>query len=211
MALGPVKLTLVFSVLLGVSPSPASERAASLCFDLSKPNLGLLKPPPGTFPEIGKEEQHYGSDEKTGYEWAFAAGRVNLPISKVLAKFLDPMTTRDRETTTVEMRRIPVPGAIEKQHIKVRVKPIFFLTLEWEEEWLFSIKKGKPTRMESVVISYQKTNGTSHIEHFCGSILIQKLTPEKSGVFLAEEIKADRRSAEDVHRGLMGTLRTLRE
>jgi len=121
------------------------------------------------------------------------------------------MTTRDREITEVEMSRIEVKGAIQKQHLKIKVKPIFFLTLEWEEDWLYTIKKGKPGKMESVVISYQKTTGTSHIEHFCGNILIQRINPGITGVFLTEEIKADRRSAEDVYRGLMGTLQILRQ
>ncbi|MBU6155176.1 MAG: hypothetical protein KGP28_12805, partial [Bdellovibrionales bacterium] len=120
------------------------------------------------FPEIGKEIEAFGKDEKTGTDWASAAGRVNQSVSLILEKLLDPMTTRDRETTRVEMERQTVKGAIEKQHIKVRVKPIFFITLEWEEDWLYTIKKGKPGRMESVVISYQKTGGTSHIQHFCG-------------------------------------------
>ncbi|NDD93382.1 hypothetical protein EBZ37_15035, partial [bacterium] len=63
----------------------------------------------------------------------------------------------------------------------------------------------------TIVISYQKTSGTSHIQHFCGNILIQRLSRTQTGVYLTEEIKADRRSAEDVHNGLMGTLRTLQK
>jgi hypothetical protein len=211
MAAGPLTRIARISVLLLSIPCFSGNSVASPCFDLNQPNVTLLKPSPTTFPEIGKESQSFGKDEKTGYDWAIASGRVNKPLSLILERLLDPMTTRDREITEVEMNRVEVKGALQKQHLKIKVKPIFFLTLEWEEDWLYTIKKGKPGKMESVVISYQKTSGTSHIEHFCGNILIQRIKSGVSGVFLTEEIKADRRSAEDVYRGLMGTLRTLRE
>jgi hypothetical protein len=211
MAAGPLTRIARISVLLLAIPAFGGSSVASPCFDLNQPNVTLLQPPPATFPEIGKESESFGKNEKTGFDWAIASGRVNKPLSFILEKLLDPMTTRDREITEVEMSRIEVKGAIQKQHLKIKVKPIFFLTLDWEEDWLYTIKKGKPGKMESVVISYQKTSGTSHIEHFCGNILIQRIKPGISGVFLTEEIKADRRSAEDVYRGLMGTLRILRQ
>jgi hypothetical protein len=211
MAVGPLIRIAIFLAIFAGVPGLAAESAPSLCFDSSKPSIKLLRPPPPRFPDPGKEQESFGKDATTGFDWAAAAGRVSKPIGTVLEKLLDPMTTRDRETTTVEMEHQPVKGAIDKQHIKIKVKPFFFLTLEWEEDWLYSIKKGTPAKMESVVISYQKTSGTSHIEHFCGTILLQKLAPDTTGVFLTEEIKADRRSAEDVYRGLAGTLRTLRE
>ncbi len=211
MALGPLNLNLISLLFFFPASLLAAGAQASVCFDLTKPNLRLLRPAPTAFPEIGKETESFGKDEKSGLDWASAAGRVNKPVPMILDALLDPMTTRDRDTTTVQVERTQVKGAIQKQHIKVKVKPFFLLTLEWEEEWLYTPKKGRPGKPESVVISYQKTAGTSHIEHFCGNILIQKLTPSVSAVYLTEEIKADRRSAEDAYRGLMGTLRTLRE
>jgi hypothetical protein len=207
MAKGPLILliTLFFS-----SPSMA-ENDQGLCFDLNRANTKLLKPAPATYPEIGMETESFGSDPKTGYDWAMASGRVKKPVSEILKRLLDPMLTRDADITQVSVTSSPVPGTLQKNHVQIRVKPVFFLTLEWEEDWLYTLKKGSREKPIEVLISYQKTNGTSHIQHFCGNILIQKITPEWSGVYLTEEIKADRRSAEDVYRGLMGTLRTIRE
>jgi hypothetical protein len=181
------------------------------CFDLSRPNQALLRPAPSHYSEAGKEIEAFGLDEATKFAWAKLDGIVEKPLAQILTRLLDPMTTRDPDITKLSVSEIKVPGALHKDLIHVKVKPIFFLTLEWEEEWLYTVKEGKPEAPKSVVIAYQKINGTSHIEHFCGTILLERISDRRTGIYLVEEIKADRRSPKDVYQGLLGTLRTLRE
>jgi hypothetical protein len=94
---------------------------------------------------------------------------------------------------------------------KIVIKPVFFITIEWSEEWGFALKQGTVDKPEAIVISYQKTEGTSHIKHLCGNIYLQSLSATSTGVFIYEEVQADRRTSKDVLNGLTGTLRTLRE
>jgi hypothetical protein len=204
-------LILLFLVNALTFSDSFSDEKAEPCFDLSKVSLKLLKEEPKLFSMPGKENSEFGTEEKTGYQWAKADGIVEKPISELLKRLQNPMTTRNPEITKLEVTEVPVLDAILKQKIKIKVRPVFFMTLEWEEEWLFSTKKGTPGNPESIVISYQKTSGTSHIQHFCGNILLQKIDPHTTGVYLTEEILASRRSARDVYQGLLGTLRILRE
>ena len=191
----------IFAFVIHALASPPSAQEG--CFDLSRPNQTLLRP--------RSETEPFGLDEPSGFAWAKSEGVIEKPISTVLKLLLNPMTTRDPEITKLTVSEIKVPGALHKDLIHVRVKPIFFLTLEWDEEWLYTLKAGTPETPKSVVIAYQKINGTSHIEHFCGTILLERISEARTGISQVEEIKADRRSPKDVYQGLLGTLRTLRE
>jgi hypothetical protein len=200
-------------VFLGLSHSAfaGSDEAPSLCFDLSKKNTKLLYPAPTRFAEEGKESKEFGTDELTKRNWSHVDGVVKKPIMSLYQKLLDPMTTRNAKTTRVEMVEVPTTGTLKKEHLSIHVKPVFFITVEWEEEWAYSVLEGSEASPKSILISYQKTNGTSHIRHFCGNILLKKLDDQSTGVFLVENIDADHRSAEDVYNGILVTLRILRE
>lgn len=191
------------------SLSHASERAP--CFDFSKKNTKLLAPAPYSFPEIGRESRDLGTDPATGLDWAKVSGVVKLPIDQVNNKLLDQMTTRNPKTTTIKTESLPSNGALTRTRVAIRVKPVFFITLEWEEEWAHSLLEGTPEAPKEILIAYQKTKGTSHIRHFCGNILLKSLGPSTTGVFLHEQIDADQRDPDDVADGLLGTLKTLRQ
>ncbi len=205
-------LLIPYSSLVLPGSGLAQAAAPSTCFDLSKPNSNLLRPAPDQFAKPENEnDPDYGKDPATGFSWARASGIVKKPVSDLLAKLLDPMVTRDRSNTKVEVTEIKVPGAYRKNEVRVRIKPVFFLTLEWVEEWLYTVRNDASGAPESIVISYQKTSGTAHIRRLCGNILVRRLSGQESGVYLTEEIEADRRTPGELHRGLLGTLRTLRE
>lgn len=178
------------------------------CFKLDQVNLKPLRP---ARTATAEDQSSSGTDQDTDLRWAEASGLVPKPLEEVLTRLMDPMTTRDPEITRLETSVIKVPGALLKQSIAVKVKPIFFLTLEWMEEWLFAEKPGTGPLAREVVISYQKTSGTSHIRHFCGNMTLRQIGLKNTSVSLYEEINADRRKAEDVEHGLQGTLRALRK
>ena len=88
MAAGPlIRIVRILLLLLAI-PAFGGSSVAAPCFDLNQPNVTLLQPPPTTFPEIGKESESFGKNEKTGFDWAIASGRVNKPLSLILEKLL---------------------------------------------------------------------------------------------------------------------------
>lgn len=202
-------------LLFSAGTHAPAEEPAKLCFDFSKPNRTPLKPEPRMYPPVGAEITERGrkemADSKDRVAWASVQGSVHLPLSSVLKKLEDPMITRNPANTRTTVKVLPSEGSLLKESIQVSVKPIFFLTLEWEEEWMYTLLEGTPADPKKALISYQKTSGTSHIRRFCGSILLTKTGPELTGMSLNEEILADRRGPEEVADGLLGTLRTLQK
>jgi hypothetical protein len=211
----PELMFLPVMILCWSATDARAADAPNLCFDLSKPNTIPLRPEPANYPAEGLETVEKGlKDDASGKEriaWASLQGVVHAPLSNVLQRLQDPMTTRDPGSTEVKVTSVPEPGALLKQSIRVVVKPVFFLTIEWVEAWTFVILEGSAADPKKILISYQKTAGTSHIRRFCGSILLQKVNPNLTGISHHEEIIADRRSPGDVANGMIGTLRTLRK
>ncbi|NDF13745.1 hypothetical protein EB061_00250 [bacterium] len=149
-------------VLLNAFPAHAA-RTAELCFDFNRESATVLGPEPDRYPEEGKESAEHGWKDdpalKERIAWAKARGSIDLPLAVVLKKFQEPMTTRDPETTRVNAVTLSDPNAILKQRINVSVKPVFFITLEWVEEWLFNLLEGTTLQPKRVLIRYQKTEG----------------------------------------------------
>jgi hypothetical protein len=207
-ALIPIWLFALTGTGHATEPGQLTDRPP--CFDFSKKSTRILSPSPYSYPEIGRESRELGTDAKTGLDWARVAGMVKLPIEKVNTKLLDQMTTRNPKTTTITTESLTPNGALTRTRVAIRVKPVFFITLEWEEEWAHTLIEGTPEAPKEILISYQKTKGTSHIRHFCGNILLKALSPTTTGVFLYEQIDADQRDPDEVADGLLGTLKTLR-
>jgi hypothetical protein len=183
--------------------------AETNCFDFSKTSTHLLKTAPTKF-VAGTDPSDSGTDAKEN-DWGSVSGVVNKPIAELYQKLLDPKTIRNGDNTKVEVVPTDTKDFLKKFIEKIVIKPVFFVTINWSEEWGFALKDGTAEKPHSIVISYQKVEGTSHIKHLCGNILLESLTPASTGVFLYEEVQADRRSSTDVLNGITGTLRTLRD
>jgi hypothetical protein len=186
-----------------------SALARANCFDLSHASVVLLKSPPKSF-SLKSDPADSGTDDKNN-DWGQISGVVNKSISDLYQKLLDPRTIRNGDNTHVDVATVDTKDFLKKIIEKIVIKPVFFVTVEWSEEWGFGLKKGTADKPEEIVVSYQKSEGTSHIKHLCGNILLQSLGPKSTGVFIYEEVQADRRSSDDVLNGITGTLRTLRE
>ena len=181
------------------------------CHDPDRPGTALLRPAPVRYPEAGKEATASGRDPATGYAWAVVDAMIPSPLAPLLKRAADPLTTKGPENKGIEVIPLKLQGTWRKDRVHVRIKPVFFLTLEWDEDWSTVIKEGTADAPKAALVMYQKTNGTSHIEHFCGNILLERISDAATGIHLVEEIKADRRSPEDVLNGLRGTLQTLQK
>lgn len=187
-----------------------AEEPKAPCFDLTQPSTALLKAAPTKF-EIEKDVSSFGTDSKTNNDWGQVSGVIKKPITNLIEQLVDPKTIRDNDNTTVKVQELKIPGFLKRFQEKIIIKPFLFITIEWTEDWGISVKDGTLKAPKSVVVAYQKTEGTSHIKHFCGNMVLETQKDGSTGIFLYEEVQADRRSAEDVMNGLIGTLRTLRK
>ena len=199
--------TLLFTVLT-VTSALASDSEDKKCFDFSTKIVNPLKAAPSTFSETQDSSQSENGKE---LDWAKIAGVVKKPITELYLYLLDPHTIRNNSNTQIRLKEIPSDQYMKRFEQLITVKPIFFLTLDWAEIWTFALKEGTKEAPKSIVVSYEKVSGTSHIQHLCGNIVLQQLSPKTTGVFLYEELKADQRDSKDVLNGITGTLKTLRD
>ena len=127
--------------------------------------------------------------------------------------FLDHRNLKDSTRTTVVTTVLERPDylAFHNVDVTVRIRALFFkLKLQWTEAWGYSLVEGTPDAPLKIVIAYQKIAGTSHIDQQCGSYVLWARDAATTDLALYEEVKADRRSAEDtrdMHKGILGTLR----
>lgn len=91
------------------------------------------------------------------------------------------------------------------------IRPVFFITIEWDEDWAYSLVEGTEKDPATIIIYYQKIAGTSHLERLCGNIRLKKNSPTSTDLFLYEEFKASRWSGEDAVRNFLMVLKILRK
>jgi hypothetical protein len=199
-------LMILFTIFTFVAAVQAAD-SAKPCFDFSTKVTTPLKAPPEKY-EAGKDLSESHATEKT--DIAQISGVVEKPILEIYQKLLDPKTLRNDEHTEIKTKETESKDYLKRITQSIKIKPVFFLTLEWNEEWVYAVKDGTAEAPKTMVISFEKTAGTSHIQHECGSYVLKALSPTSTGVFIYEEMKADRRDAKDLLNDITGTLRTLR-
>jgi hypothetical protein len=198
---------------LGLCLAPAKHLGAAVgapCFDFRAPVAQPMRPP---IPLLAEGDNYAFGTYPDGIDWASARALVQRPITAVYPMFLDHRNLKDKTRTTVVTTVLERPGylAFHNVDVTVRIRALFFkLKLEWTEAWGYSLVEGTPDDPVQILISYQKIAGTPHIEHQCGSYILWARGPATTDVSLYEEVKADRRSAEDtrdMHKGTLGTIR----
>lgn len=193
-------IQVIFHILVGVVvvPTPALAK----CFDF---NAKTVKPLHAVTdkPDSGKLE--------TGQVWASTQSLIDKPIGQILKLLLDHNNTRSPRINEMDVEQLKDPNYLAHHLVKFVIKPFLFINIRWTEEWAYAIAAGTEENPSEVVVSYEKIDGTSHIEHLCGSIVLRKLGDAQTKVFLYEQAKATQRTAEDTLKGIEGTLKSLRE
>ncbi len=165
---------------------------------------------PIALPITARENAKFGTDSVHG-SWGTVRGIVQKPIHAIFKKLLDPFTVRNRKITELQFTTEKTKNQLALEHIKITVRPVLFLSASWEEDWGFTLDKGSETKPEKIIISYQKTAGTPLLEHLCGNMILMSETNLSTDVYLYEEVKSKYRNTEDTLKGLLGTLKILRE
>jgi hypothetical protein len=139
--------------------------------------------------------------------WGAAKRTVDLQITSLLEVLWNPATIKNPKNTTFSVRSETPPlgtSITRAATVFVKLKPVFFITLEWQESWqLKELAAGQEYR-----ISYQKTAGDDRLSHFCGWMHLKKISDRKTLVSMYEEVVSSHRTPEEVSRGRMGTIIT---
>ena len=179
----------------------------SKCFSFDQAHIKPIQEP---IPLLeGEDAFRKGEIGQGGIVWGAVRGVVNRPPKSIADSFSDPYLTKNKKNTKIDVvfENSPHYKFLRKMHLVL--KPVFFVTIEWNEEWALRVLKGTVDDPKSFILYYQKTDGTSHIEHLCGNILV---TDRKGGsdIYLYEQVKASRWSNDDVIRNFQVVLKILR-
>ncbi|MFO0727874.1 MAG: hypothetical protein U1E65_29110 [Myxococcota bacterium] len=186
-------------LLLAVSAPPAGAQCFQLAAAVTKP----LQPPPTQ----GSADSGERAD---GVVWARLRARVDRPIRAVLEVLRDPAKTPDPSLDALEVETLPSGPHLARLRLHSVVRPFPLVSVEWTEELAIDLLAGSPQEPEAVLLSYQKTAGTSHIEHLCGSTLLTRVDASHTEVYQYEESKITGRDVEDQAKSLSDFLSLLR-
>jgi hypothetical protein len=207
----PLGLSLWLGLGIGVAVATrVGADAGTACFDFRAPVVEPMRPP---IPLLADGDNHVFGTYPDGIDWASGRALVQRPITAVYAMLLDHRNLKDKTRTTVVTTVLERPDylAFHNVDVVVRIRALFFrIKLLWTEAWGYSLVEGTRDAPLKIVIAYQKIAGTAHIEHQCGSYVLWAHDSATTDLSLYEEVKADRRSAEDtrnMHRGILATLR----
>ena len=140
--------------------------------------------------------------------WAAARGEVQKPIEKVLAKLLDHETTRDTTISQVVVEPQEKGIYLARHKVQLTVK-VLFMYIRWTEDWAYALVDGTPEAPNTIVISYQKTEGTQHMSNFCDSMVLRR-TPTGTDVSQYQQGRVTGRSPQAMQEFLKTVLQRLR-
>ncbi len=141
--------------------------------------------------------------------WAAVQGESGRPVSALLKELLSHETTRAGKVTKMEITPHEDRNFLARQSVRFEVDPMPFVSVDWTETWAFSLLSGRASEPREILGSYEKVDGTSHIEHLCGNFLITRARPSKSRIYIYEEAQATGRSEDDTLNGILTTLKKL--
>ena len=189
-----VKICCHWAVILSLLGTPAFGG----CFDFSTRITDPLHNPTNS-DQSGKLPQ--------GRDWAAVRGTVHPSIETILKDLVAHGTTKSSRVNKMEIKDLKDPHYLAKQEVHFEVDPFPFVTVKWTEMWAFAVTNAAADHLVRVVVSYEKTEGTSHIEHLCGNYVLDRLPDGQTDVFIYEEAKATGRNEKDTLDGLRGISR----
>lgn len=182
-----------FSSMLTMSflLTAASTRAESLCYDFAKKHeVTPLKEAPA--PSGPQDSEQFGVKPDESTHWAALRGEVTAPLEKVLALFRQHEVLRDPSVNEVTVETLTPGPYLFRQSVR-QVAKRFVFKVSWLEDWAASVTEGTPESPKTVVILYQKTEGTTHMQHYCASSVLRR-TEQGTDVSLYQEGRITRRA-----------------
>jgi hypothetical protein len=204
--------TLVFAIIPLISQPTFGAEIEDKCFDFSGRIDHVLRPDLTILASGSQGTLHASkntSNEKDGIFWGVLGADVHLSVRNIYFLLSDHNTTKSSRVDKMGVTEEMDPHYLLRQKVHFEINPFPFVTIDWDEQWAFTLLDGTSEKPTKVLISYEKVDGTSHIKHLCGDILITQLTPETSHVLFYEEVQATNQSQGDTVSGLKGKLKSL--
>lgn len=196
--------------ILPISFASADDSKEKSCFDFSKKIIPLPRKPDllqdAVLPRISSKSGHFSSS----MFWGAARGQVGRPIQDLIQEIATHETLKSAKVSKMEITALQSPDFLIRQQVDYTVTPFLFIKISWKEDWAFNLTQGAKDNPKEVQIFYEKVEGTSHIKHLCGTIVLTQVDPKVTDVFLYEEAQATQRTQEDTEKGLVATIRTFR-
>jgi len=201
---------LALTVALGAASRLFAAEPTALCFDFGRKVVEPLAPRIAMLD--GRDHHEFGT-LASGVDWASGRVVLDMPIEEAYARLLDHRNVKDMSKTTLKTTVLERPDYLAFHLVEVVVRLRFLLLtrdVPWTEEWAYSLAEGTEAAPRRIVVSYQKVAGTTHIKRECGSYELEARDDGTTDLSMYEEVKADRRSAQDtseMHRGIVKNLR----
>ncbi len=196
-------LALTLSVAAGFAPATAQAR----CFDFATKIVAPLKP---ALAAAEKGDAYRAGETSDGKIWTQLRGSVAKPAQQILAFLLNHDNLRDPEVDEMQVKKRESSLYLARHTIAYEVRPFPLVKIRWTEEWGYAAD-GPADAPTAWVVSYEKTEGTDHIQHFCGSIVLRRLADQVTDVYQYEESKIDRHDQADQTKGMRTLLAKLRK
>ncbi len=195
MAISRAALLVVLAV---VSSSEAGAEPKPCRASVGETWSGSLK-----YPEALIQHGQLGTFEKPHGAWGAAKITLSGQLTTLREQLWNPATIKNPKNTTFTTRDVPAgEGLLREAMVQVRLKPVFFITLNWLEQWrLRELSPDKHYR-----IDYQKVSGDERFKHFCGWIELKQTAQNLVEATAYEEADTPHRKPEEVSRGMLETL-----
>lgn len=166
----------------------------STCFSMSR---GPVKSALGPAISMGKTEPVIESSQGGEKKWVAARKLVPTGIEIILEWLKDHKNWKDMSRVSLSVKTDNIAGYFQHDMVSVDLHVFAFISVSWVEEWGYQLLSGTLSKPKDILVSYQKTEGTSHLPHLCGSVRLRR---HNSGtdVYFYEEAISDRYQVENI-------------
>jgi hypothetical protein len=211
MKIQALSVILMCSVLTARATHQArADSDGARCFDFSVSAVRAPRAPSMISAALPPRISGTSGKLPSGPVWAAARGEVTRPIENLMLELAWHESTKAGRVSDMQITPLHVPGFLMRQKVRFTIKPFLFVTVGWTEDWAFSLTQGTKEAPREITALYEKTEGTSHIRHLCGAIVLNKVRADATDVFIYEEADATGRTQEDTLKGVTATIGKLR-
>lgn len=182
----------------------------------SKPSLAYCKPDSMGFYEGLQEDgsvQRFGEtlvitkgfDEKGGFHFANGGGCLPESLETVWQHTQEQPFFLWPRVSKLDLSEVAAfPGMVKSFRSQYQVSSFLpFLNVDWTMFWNHAVSSGNAELPKQIVITYQKTEGSSRIKQWEGTVTLDALAPNLTGVAISDHLKATWQNEGTVEKNLL--------
>lgn len=194
-----------------IEKGDSSEYVA--CYNFKEPiNAPLRRPFSDNSPlPEDKIKKAKGSVQRGEWKvhWASAQAESLLSIKQIVKNLQNHKVTMSSSVDEHDVESSKDDHNQLTHLVNFLIKPFPFVRVRWTEKWVYSLWRGTENDPQVYHAAYQKIKGTSHIEHLCGSILVEQMPKTITRITLIEEAKATRTDVNKTLQSVVGTVKSI--